>query len=73
MRQRLFTIRWIVLALAAICIEAHAAQKVQRDLFADLQPLTHELSRYRYFIEAMPQLSEADKLVAQQLLASSED
>jgi hypothetical protein len=73
MRQRLFTIRWIVLALAATCIEAHAAQKVQRDLFADLQPLTHELSRYRYFIEAMPQLSEADKLVAQQLLASSED
>ena len=73
MRQRLFTIRWIVLALAAICVDAHATQKVQRDLFADLQPLTHELSRYRYFIEAMPQLSEADKLVAQQLLASSED
>jgi hypothetical protein len=59
--------------LAAICIEAHATQKVQRDLFADLQSLTHELARYSYFIEAMPQLSEADKLVAQQLLASSED
>jgi hypothetical protein len=73
MRQRLFTARWIVLALAAICIDAHATQKIQRDLFADLQPLTHELSRYRYFIEAMPHLSEADKLVAQQLLASSED
>jgi hypothetical protein len=73
MRQRLFTIRWIVLALAATCIEAHAAQKIQRDLFADLQPLTHELPRYRYFIEAMPELSDPDKLVAQQLLASSED
>jgi hypothetical protein len=73
MRQRLLTIRWIVLALATIGIQAHAAQKTQRDLFADLQPLTHELLRYRYFIEAMPQLSEADKLVAQQLLASSED
>ncbi len=73
MRQRFFTTRWIVLALAATCIEAHATQKVPRDLFAELQPLTHELSRYCYFIEAMPQLPEADRLVAQQLLASSED
>ncbi len=73
MHQRLSTTTWIVLVLAAICIEAHATQKVQRDLFADLQSLTHELARYSYFIEAMPQLSEADKLVAQQLLASSED
>ena len=73
MHQRFFTARWIVLALAATCVEAHATQKVQRDLFADLQPLTHELQRYCYFIEAMPQLPETDRLVAQQLLASSED
>lgn len=73
MRQRFFTTTWIVLALAATCIEAHATQKVQRDLFAELQPLTHELPRYGYFIKAMPELSEADRLVAQQLLASSED
>jgi hypothetical protein len=72
MHERFFTTTWIVLALAATCIEAHA-QKVQRDLFAELQPLTHELPRYNYFIEAMPQLPEADRLVAQQLLASSED
>lgn len=72
MRQRFFT-TWIMLALAATCVEAHATQKVQRDLFAEMQPLTHELPRYTYFIKAMPELSEVDRLVAQQLLASSED
>ena len=73
MRQRFFTTTWLVLALATTGFEAHAAQKTQRNLFAELQPLTHELPRYCYFIKAIPQLPETDQLVAQQLFASSED
>jgi len=79
MHQRLSVATWVLLALAAVCAGAHAAQKrapsnpFGSNLFDDLQPLTGELARYEYLVAAMPQLTGNDKSLAQQLLASCEN
>ncbi|HWX67218.1 MAG TPA: hypothetical protein VNZ27_12425 [Rhodanobacter sp.] len=73
MQQRLIATTWIMLALAAACAKAHAAQEQQQDLFGELQSRTNELSRYWYLTTAIPGLPKADQSVANQLLASSEN
>ncbi len=72
MHQRLFTVTWIMLGVASICVEVHAAQKTLRNLLDDIQPLTQELSRYSYLVATIPLLPKSDQPMGQQLLASSE-
>ncbi|EIM01643.1 hypothetical protein UUA_03858 [Rhodanobacter thiooxydans LCS2] len=56
------------------CSGAHAAQKgAPSNLFDELRPLTGELARYQYLIAATPQLTGNDRLLAQQMLAFSEN
>lgn len=65
---------WVLLTLAMACSGAHAAQKgAPSNLFDELQPLTGELARYEYLIAATPQLTGNDQLLAQQMLAFSEN
>jgi len=74
MHQRPSAATWILLTLAMACSGAHAAQKgVPSSLFDELQPLTGELARYEYLIAATPQLTGNDRLLAQQMLAFSEN
>lgn len=71
--RRYLVVVTMAIALAGACTAADARQKELRDLFLDLQPLVHDLPRYRYLVKAMPDLSPADQLTARQMLAFTED
>ncbi|WP_266156803.1 hypothetical protein [Dyella silvatica] len=73
----------LLLALSAMPA-AHAAQQpassssapattYQHNLLRELSLLKNDLARYEFLSESLPRLSEADRLVAQQLLASAEN
>lgn len=74
MHQRPSAATWILLTLAMACSGAHAAQKgAPSNLFEELQSLTGELARYEYLVAATPQLTGNDHMLAQQMLAFSEN
>ncbi len=52
---------------------ASSGTQVSRDLFAETAHIKNDLARYLYLREVMPQLTVDDRLIDQQLLASTED
>jgi hypothetical protein len=52
---------------------ASSATAVKRDLFAETAHIKNDLARYLYLREVMPTLTQSDRLIDQQLLATVED
>ncbi|WP_199100253.1 hypothetical protein [Dyella sp. ASV21] len=87
--RRLYFWRWSLACIAALAMPAFAAPQtpsppqqpatassgtqVSRDLFTETAHMKNELSRYSYLRQVMPQLSRDDRLIDQQLLATTED
>ncbi|MFC5740659.1 hypothetical protein [Dyella tabacisoli] len=62
-------------AAAATTAQAAPSQPslLQRELLRKLPLLKNDLARYQYLTESIPQLSETDRILAQQLLATVEN
>jgi len=54
-------------------VTASSATAVKRDLFAETAHIKNDLARYLYLREVMPTLTQSDRLIDQQLLATVED
>ncbi|WP_232823467.1 hypothetical protein [Dyella sp. C9] len=52
---------------------ASSGTQVSRDLYTETAHIKNDLARYLYLKEVMPQLSQDDRLIDQQLLSSTED
>lgn len=62
--------------VATLCVtgfSAFAAQVSQAELFEGVAARPQEISRYAYLVSVMPKLSENDRILARQFLASTEN
>lgn len=73
MQARSIVRRCVVATLCAVAFGAFAAQVSQKELFEEVAARPQEISRYPYLISVMPKLSENDRILARQFLASTEN